>query len=45
MRLHLTEEAPMVSIPRIVGVLSCGLLLCFGLSNAVQAERKPARQT
>ena len=32
----------MASIPKIVGVLSCGTLLCFGLSNAVQAEHKPA---
>ena len=32
----------MVSIPKIVGVLSCGLLLCFGLSNAAQAEHSPA---
>ena len=32
----------MVCIPKIVGVLSCGLLLCFGLSNAAQAEHSPA---
>lgn len=32
----------MVSIPKIVGVLSGGLLLCLGLSNTVQAEHKPA---
>ena len=32
----------MASIPKIVGVMSCGLMLCFGLSNAVQAEHKPA---
>ena len=32
----------MVSIPKIVGVLSCGLLLCFGLSNAAQAEHSPS---
>jgi hypothetical protein len=31
----------MVSIPKIVGVLSCGLLLCLGLSNAAQAEHAP----
>jgi hypothetical protein len=30
--LHLTEEAPMVSIPKIVGVLSCGFLLGLSLS-------------
>ena len=34
---HLTEEAPMVSILKVVGVLSCGFLLCLGLSYAVQA--------
>jgi len=32
----------MVSIPKIVGVLSCAMLLCFGLSNVAQAEHKPA---
>ena len=32
----------MVSIPKVVGVLSCGVLLCFGLSNAAQAEHAPA---
>lgn len=32
----------MVSIPKIVGVLLCGLLLCLGLSNAAQAEHPPA---
>lgn len=32
----------MALIPKIVGVLSCGLLLCFGLSNAAQAEHAPA---
>jgi hypothetical protein len=39
--VHLTEEAPMVSIPKVVGVLSCSFLLCLGLSNAVQAEHAP----
>ena len=28
----------MVSIPKVVGLLSCGVLLCLGLSNAAQAE-------
>jgi translation initiation factor IF-1 len=28
----------MVSIPKIVGALSCGLLLCLGLSSAAQAD-------
>ena len=32
----------MVSIPKVVGVLSCSFLLCFGLSNAAQAEHSPA---
>jgi uncharacterized membrane protein YcgQ (UPF0703/DUF1980 family) len=39
--LHLTEEAPMVAIPKVVGVLSCGFLLCLGLSNAAQAGNAP----
>jgi uncharacterized membrane protein YcgQ (UPF0703/DUF1980 family) len=32
----------MVSIQKVVGVLSCGFLLCLGLSNAAQAEHAPA---
>ncbi len=32
----------MVAIPKVVGVLSCSFLLCFGLSNAAQAEHSPA---
>jgi len=32
----------MVSIPKIVSALSCGLLLCLGLSNAAQAEHSPS---
>src|SRR5690348_12483847 len=40
--VHLSKEAPMVSIPKIVGVLLCGLLLCLGLSNAAQAEHSPS---
>ena len=31
----------MVSIPKVVGVLACGFLLCLGLSNAVQAGNVP----
>ena len=27
----------MVSIPKVVGVLSCGVLLCLGLSHAAHA--------
>ena len=32
----------MKSIPKVVGVLSCGFLLCLGLSNAAEAEHAPA---
>jgi hypothetical protein len=32
----------MVSILKFVGVLSCGFLLCIGLSNAARAEHPPA---
>ena len=32
----------MVSIPRVVGVLSCGFLLSLGLSNAAHAEHAPS---
>ena len=32
----------MVSIPKVVGVLSCGFLLCLGLSSTAQAEHAPA---
>jgi hypothetical protein len=31
----------MVSIPKVVGVLSCSFLLCLGLSNIAQAEHAP----
>ncbi len=31
----------MVSMSKIVGVLSCGFLLCLGLSNAAKAEHAP----
>jgi len=31
----------MVSIPKVVGVISCGFLLCLGLSNAAQAGNVP----
>jgi hypothetical protein len=36
-RVPLTEEAIMVSIPKVVGVLSCGVLLCLGLFQAAHA--------
>jgi uncharacterized membrane protein YcgQ (UPF0703/DUF1980 family) len=39
--VHLPKEASMLSIPKLVGVLSCSFLLCLGLSNAVQAEHAP----
>jgi hypothetical protein len=32
----------MVSIPKIVGVMSCSFMLCLGLSNVVQAEHSPS---
>jgi hypothetical protein len=32
----------MGSIPKLVGVLLCGLLLCFRLSNATQAKHSPS---
>ena len=28
----------MVSTPKVIGLMSCGFLLCLGLSNAAQAE-------
>ena len=32
----------MVSIPKVIGLMSCGFLLCLGLSNTAQAEHTPA---
>ena len=32
----------MVSIPKVIGILSCGFLLFLGLANAVQAEHAPS---
>ncbi len=32
----------MVAISKFVGVISCGFLLCLGLSNVVQAEPAPS---
>lgn len=32
----------MLSIPKVVGVLSCSFLLCLGLSNAAEAEHARA---
>jgi hypothetical protein len=34
----------MVSIPKVVGVMSCGFLLCLGLSNC-QSNAGPAHDT
>ena len=28
----------MISLPKVVGVMSCGFLLCLGLSTAAQAD-------
>ena len=32
----------MVAIPKIVGLISCGFLLCLGLSHAAQADNAAA---
>jgi hypothetical protein len=34
---HIVQEAHMGSIPKVVGLMSCGFLLCFGLSHMAQA--------
>ena len=44
MHLHLTEKAPMVSIPKVISVMSCGVLLCLGLSSAAQADNAASVQ-
>ena len=36
--VQINEKAPMVSFPKVVGVMSCGFLLCLGLSTAGQAD-------
>jgi hypothetical protein len=33
----------MISIHKVVGVLSCGFVLCLGLAYAVQAENVPVQ--
>src|SRR5262249_2465348 len=38
MLFHLSEEAIMRSLPKFVGVLACGFLLCLGLSAGAQAD-------
>ncbi len=35
----------MAAIPKVVGVFSCGFLLCLGLSTAAQAEDMKAGQS
>ena len=35
----ITEEDTMVAIPKIVGVMSCGVLLCLGLSGCAASAR------
>ena len=35
----------MIQIPKVVGALSCGLLLCLGLSTAAQAEGMKSDQS
>ena len=39
------EKAPMVAISKVLDILSCGLLLCLGLSNATKAEVLQHHQT
>ena len=34
---QLSEEAVMISIPKVVGLMSCGFLLRLGLSNTAQS--------
>jgi hypothetical protein len=34
----------MVSIPKIISVMSCGVLLCLGLSSAAQADNAASVQ-
>jgi hypothetical protein len=38
MLFHRTEEAVMSSLPKSIGVLACGFLLCLGLSATAQAD-------
>lgn len=38
--VHLTEEVPMVSIQKVVGVLSCSFLLCLSLSTVASSADK-----
>ena len=44
MRVRLAEEAPTVSIPKVISVMSCGVLLCLGLSNAAQAKNAAVQE-
>ncbi|MDK2742678.1 MAG: hypothetical protein NDI90_07155 [Nitrospira sp. BO4] len=38
--IHLNEEVAMVSIPKVVGVLSCSFLLCLSLSTVASSADK-----
>lgn len=38
----ITHEVAMISIPKIMGVVSCGAVLCLSLSDAAQVERMKA---
>ena len=39
--LHLAEEVTMVSIPKIIGVVTCSAVLLLSLSNGAQARMSP----
>src|SRR5438874_7778291 len=34
-----TEEAAMISLSKVVGIVTCGFLLCLGLSTAAQVDK------
>ena len=36
-RLLITKEALMLTTPKVIGLMSCGFLLCLGLSSVAQA--------
>lgn len=40
----LTKEALMLSIPKVVGVMSCGFLLCVGLSGVASSHELNTNQ-
>ena len=39
---HINEQVHIVSTLKVGGFISCGFLLCIGLSNTVQASNEPA---